>query len=139
MAPAADPPDAKKFPDFAAAIKAAQAAVKARKGSQTADFADLVNGESVDVTTTPAIFLSFHGPDSPIATIRAVKAKLLPKLAVPLLWVAGTRDATQASTRAVFAAAPDDKLSSYVRVEADHAGTPDAAGEAVVAWLKTLG
>ena len=39
---------------------------------------------------------------------------------------------------AVFAAAPENKLSSYLRVEADHAGTAEAGLEAVVAWLKTL-
>ena len=138
MAPAADPPDARKFPDFAASMKAAQAAMKGRQGQAAASFADLVNGEAVTVNATAMNFLSFHGSDSPIATIRVIKAKLLPKLVTPLLWVAGSNDPTQASARAVFGAAPEGKLSSFVRIEADHAGTPDASADTIIAWLATL-
>jgi esterase/lipase len=138
LAPAADPPDASKYPDFAAAIKTAQAAVKARKGNEVGEYDDLIDGAPITVNATAANYLSFHDPKAPSSTIRGVKGKLLPKLTVPLLWVAGTKDPTQASTRAVFGAAPDNKLSTYERVEADHAGTPDASGDIVVAWLKTL-
>jgi pimeloyl-ACP methyl ester carboxylesterase len=139
IGPVADPPDAKKYPDFAAAIKAAQLAVKTKKGAAIANFSDLLDGAPLDVTASAAAFLSFHGPDSPVSTIRGVKGKVLPKLSVPLLWISGTHDPTQASTRAVFGAAPDNKLSTYLRIEADHAGTPDAAADSITAWLRTLG
>ena len=137
LAPSADPPDPSRYPEFAASLKDAAAAAKKRQ-TAPAPYVSIAPGGPVTITTTPAIFLSFHGPQSPIATIRAIKGKSLPKLKSPLLWVAGTRDPGQASTRAVFAAAPENKLSSYLRVEADHAGTAEAGLEAVVAWLKTL-
>jgi pimeloyl-ACP methyl ester carboxylesterase len=138
IAPVGDPPDPARYPDFAAALKQAQAAVKSRKGNQPASFVDLAHGQPVTITATPAAFLSFHDAKSLVATVRSVKAKLLPKLKAPLLWIAGTRDMSQASTRAVFAAAPNNKLSAYERVDADHAGTADAAAAPVIAWLKTL-
>jgi len=138
MAPAADPPNPSKFPDFATAIKGAQAAVKSGKGDDPASFADLASGKSILVNTTAAIFLSFHDPKSPAATIRSVKTKLVPKLTAPLLWVAGTNDPTQTGAKAAFDAAPANGLSRLVQVDADHAGTPDASGEAIIAWLKTL-
>lgn len=139
LAPAADPPQPGKYPEFDAAIVAAQAAVKKRQGNVAQPFDDLVNGAIVTVNATPSVFLSFHDPKGSVATIRAIKAKVLPKLTVPLLWVAGHSDLTQASTRAVFAAAPDNKLSAYDEIAADHPGTPDAAAPVVIDWLKTLG
>ncbi|MDR3471955.1 MAG: hypothetical protein P4M09_09735 [Devosia sp.] len=139
IGPSADPPDPSRYPEFAASLKAAQAALKKRQGQVSASFTELVASQPVAITTTAAIYLSFHGPQSTIATIRAIKAKGLPKLGVPLLWIAGTNDPAQVSTRAVFAAAPENKLSAYVRVEADHAGTADASAGAVIAWLKSLG
>lgn len=139
IGPSADPPDSSRYPDFAASLKAAQAAVKKRQGQTPAPYVAPEPDGLVTITTTPLIYLSFHGPQSPVATIRAIKGKGLPKLKAPLLWVSGTGDPSQASTRAVFAAAPDHKLSRYLRVEADHAGTADAAATGIVAWLKSLG
>ena len=45
---------------------------------------------------------------------------------------------TQMGTQKSFAAVPTNKFSEYVTVVADHAGTPDASGPAVVAWLAKL-
>jgi esterase/lipase len=139
IGPSADPADSARYPDFTASLKAAQAALKKRQGQASAPYVELVGDQPVTITTTAAIYLSFHGPQSPVATIRAIKAKALPKLQAPLLWIAGTDDLTQASTRAVFAAAPANKLSAYVRVGADHDGTADASAAAIINWLKSLG
>jgi esterase/lipase len=138
MAPAADPADPSKFPDFAAAIQSALAAVKTGKADDRTAFADLANGQIISVSATAAAFLSFHDPASPVATIREVKAKLLPKLGPPLLWIAGTGDPTQSAARSVFGAARKNALSSFVEVDADHVSTPDASADAIIAWLKTL-
>ena len=139
MAPAGDPPDLAKAPDLAASEKSAVALVKAGKGDTVADFTDIVTGNKpVAVKATPKAFLSFHDPESPIATMRQVLAKILPRLKVPVLWVAGTRDPSQAIAAQGFAKIPANRLSSLVTVDADHGGTADASGDAVTAWLAKL-
>ena len=62
----------------------------------------------------------------------------MPKLGVPLLWISGNSDPTQSGAQGVFAAAPANALDRFVQVDADHVGTPDAAGAAIIDWLKTL-
>ncbi|MGC1818816.1 MAG: alpha/beta hydrolase [Casimicrobiaceae bacterium] len=139
MSPAADPIDPSKYPNFAAALDQARALVKAGKGSEVTELDDLVaGGKDISVKTTPDDYLSFHDPKIPIATIRNLKAQDLPKLKVPLLWVAGTKDPAQATAAKTFQAAPENRLSRYITVDAGHAGVPDVAEEPVIAWLKSL-
>jgi hypothetical protein len=63
---------------------------------------------------------------------------LMSKLREPLLWIAGSNDPTQNGAQSVFGAAPKNPASRFVLVDADHAGTPDASADAIIAWLKTL-
>ena len=61
------------------------------------------------------------------------------KLKTPLLWVAGTSDPSQKDgPDFAFAKAPPNDFNRYVKVAADHLGTPDASREPVLAWLKDL-
>jgi pimeloyl-ACP methyl ester carboxylesterase len=107
--------------------------VEAGDGDVPADFTDRVLGRNFTLRTTPNAFLSFLGPDSPIAVRRT-----LPRLDAPLLWVAGTRDASQRSAAALFALAPGDPLSRLVVVNAGHLGTPGAGAAAMIEWLEAL-
>lgn len=132
LAPAGNPPGLGKVPEIARSIAAAQAA-RAAGQDGPARYADQVVGEIIHVRAAPAAYLDFLGPDSPI-----VMARTLPRLRAPLLWVAGTRDATQSIGRKAFARVPANGLSAYATVDADHQGTPDASGEVVVAWLRRL-
>ena len=139
MAPAADAVDPSKYPDFAKSLETARTLVAAGKGDTATDLTDIVSGgKDVDIKATPKAFLTFHGPDSPIATIRSLMATTLPKLKMPVLWVAGTRDDSQGIAPRAFAAVPRNGLNRYVTVDANHAQTPDVAAPAVLAWLKTL-
>ena len=138
MAPAADPTNLAQYPGFAEGLKTANALVKAGKGDVITSIKDVVSGNNAAVTTTPNIYLSFHGPDSPVATIKGMMAKTLPHLKLPVLWISGTRDDSQAMAPAAFATIPKNALSRIVTVDADHAGTPDVSAEAMIAWLKTL-
>ena len=61
--------------------------VEAGDGDVPANFTDRVLGKNFTVRTTPNAFLSFLGPDSPIAIRRT-----LPEIDAPLLWVAGSRE-----------------------------------------------
>jgi hypothetical protein len=48
-------------------------------------------------------------------------------------------DPTQAGGPAyAFATAPENPLNRYVTVASGHLGAPDAAGEALLAWLDDL-
>jgi hypothetical protein len=59
-------------------------------------------------------------------------------LRIPLLWVAGTADPSQTRAQAEFAQVPVNPLNRFVMVSAAHLGTPDAARDAVLAWLPML-
>ena len=139
MAPAGDPPDLGKAPTLAASVKSAVALIGAGKAEVSADFNDVITGDiPVPVKATPLAFLSFHGPDSQIATMKRLSASVLPHLKVPVLWIAGTRDPSQDGTRVSFARIPKNALSRYAEVDADHGGTPDASPDVLTAWLATL-
>ena len=113
--------------------------MKAGKGNIIADFSDVVTGDvPVPVEATPEAFLSFHGPDSPTATMKKVIARVLPQIKLPVLWIAGTRDPSQAVAAQGFAKIPKNKFSRLVTVDADHGGTPDASADALTGWLATL-
>ena len=139
MAPAGDPPNLSQAPALAASIESATALTKAGKGDAVTVFNDVITGaQPVTVKATPNAFLSFHGPDSPIATMKRLIAKVLPQLKVPVLWVSGSRDPSQVIAPQAFATVPKHTLSRAVTIDADHAGTPDVAGDAVTAWLASL-
>jgi pimeloyl-ACP methyl ester carboxylesterase len=139
MSPAADPPDASRYPEFAAAIKKAQALSAAGKGSDATELDDIVaGGKIVRVRATPDDYLTFHDPAATVATMKNLTARDLPRLAAPLLWVAGSKDPAQGNAAAAFRAAPGNPLSRFATVDAGHSGVPGVAAEIVVAWLKTL-
>ena len=60
------------------------------------------------------------------------------RLREPLLWVVSTADRTQPGPVYAFTRAPANPLNRYVTVSADHLGTPTAAREAALAWLREL-
>ena len=119
-------------PAVAESMATARAMIAQGKGKGTATFAD-VNEGPISVSTTPEIYLSFVGPSS-LAVIPANAARLK----APLLWVEGNADRLQLGRSYAFSHAPPNRLNRYVMVSADHLGTPNAARDAVLAWLKDL-
>ncbi|MGH6880885.1 alpha/beta hydrolase [Hypericibacter sp.] len=138
LAPAADPVDPSPYPDFIRSRKTAQQMAEAGQGQTVSDFFDVVNGKTVPIRASPNSFLSFHGLDSPIVTIKAMMTTVLPKLTIPLLWVSGTRDNGQRIADKAFATVPGNHLDRHETVDADHVETPDASIAVVEDWLKTL-
>jgi esterase/lipase len=139
MAPAADPANLAKFPGLAEGISKAKSLISGGQGDAPAELPDIITGgKTAPVKATANIYMSFHAPDSPIATIPNVTADLMPRQKAPVLWVAGSRDPSQAQGPAAYAALPANPLNRYATVDADHGGTPDASGDAVIAWVKTL-
>ncbi len=131
LAPAGDSSMMVRNPVIATAVQQARAA---RDPNERMSFADVNVGPQFNVTTTPAIYLSFHEPGS-LSDITVTT----PRLRAPLLWIAGDQDPTQRSgPQHAFAKAPPSPLNRYQVVSAAHLETPDAAREIVVAWLATL-
>ena len=133
IAPAHFPDYFSKRTETAASIAKAQAMVKSGHGDDKAAFAEFTTGWT-KLNVPAGIYLSFNGPDSPgFGQANAAKLK------TPLLWVAGTSDPSQKDgPDFAFAKAPPNAFNRYVKVAADHLGTPDASREAVLAWLKDL-
>jgi len=96
-------------------------------------FDDVDLGNIFRLSTTPAIYLSFFGPDSP-----AVMPENAAHLTAPLLMVSGNNDPTQRNADDIFAHVPLDPRNKHVTVEADHLGTLAASVAAVLSWLKIL-
>ena len=138
LAPADDPRSKASRPEIAAVIAQAQDLMSKGKGDEAIWFDDVNTGPrgtyAMKLHTTARIYLSFYGPDSQ-ASIPDNTARL----SAPLLWVAGDNDPTQKRGPAfAFDKAPPNPLNRYVTVAATHLETPDAAREAVLAWLSAL-
>jgi len=133
LAPAHAPELLSRRPEIAQSIATAQDAAAAGRADEKATFDDIDLGRIFSVSTTPAIYLSFFGPDSP-----AVMPENTAHLTAPLLMVSGNNDPTQGNAANIFARVPHDPRNEHVTVEADHLGTPVASTAAVLSWLKML-
>jgi esterase/lipase len=133
LAPAHAPELLSRRAEIAESVAKAQAAAAAGESNEKTTFNDINLGKIFPVTATPAIYLSFFGPESP-----AVMPKNAAHLTAPLLMVSGSNDPTQRNADNIFARAPSDPRNKHVMVEADHLGTPAAAVAAVLSWLKML-
>jgi pimeloyl-ACP methyl ester carboxylesterase len=132
MAPAQDPQRLGRRKSIVAGLAQARALVAAGKGNAAVTFSDVNTGRDFSVKTTPAIYLSFFAPDGP-AALRVNTARLQ----LPLLWIAGTSDATQDNARQIFGTAKNAK-NRYQTVATDHFRTPDASAAVILPWLKQI-
>ena len=131
IAPAPAPGVANR-PEIARGIEQAKALVAHGQGDAFQTFTD-VNEGTISVRATPKIFLSFlafDGDANIVANAQNLKA--------PVLWISGTADPTQLPRAAGFDKAPPHALNRYVTVNSNHLGTPTAASDAVIAWLKDV-
>src|SRR5271155_5352 len=133
LAPAAAPERQVGLSDIAQSVAQARALVAAGRGNETASFLDRNVRGPFSVRTTATIYLSYLDPQGPANMLDSVR-----KLRAPLLWVAGSADPSQTGTNAEFNQAPTNPLTRYVMVTSAHLGTPDAARDAVLAWLPEL-
>jgi esterase/lipase len=130
LAPAAAPERQVGVTEIAQSVAQARALVAAGRGNETASFIDRNVRGTVSVRTTAAIYLSYLDPQGPANMLDSVR-----KLRAPLLWVAGSADPSQTGANAEFNQAPANPLNRFVMVTSAHLGTPDAARDAVLAWL----
>ena len=117
---------------FADSVAKAKAMVAAGRGEERETFTDGNHGRTFERHVRARIYLSYFDPEGPAAMARNAA-----KLSAPLLMVVGERDPlAKLGPDYAFAKAPANPKSRYVSVEADHMGTPAAAGDLVLAWLK---
>ena len=133
LAPAAAPERQVGLGDIAQNVAQARALVAAGRGDETASFVDRNASGPFSVRTTATIYLSYLDPQGPANMLDSVR-----KLHAPLLWVAGSADSSQTGANAEFNQAPANPLNRFVMVASAHLGTPNAAREAVLAWLPEL-
>ena len=133
MAPAPAMEFISRRPDIGESVAKARQMVAQGLGELRAVFKDVNLGEAFEVATTANIYLTFLSPDSPgVMPDNAAKQK------APLLVVSGQFDLTQRSVGYVFARAPSHPLNWHVTLHTNHRGTPAAARETVLSWLKLL-
>jgi pimeloyl-ACP methyl ester carboxylesterase len=119
--------------EISESVAKAQQMVDLGSGDHRAIFKDVNVGGVFDVTTTPNIYLTFLSPDSPgMMPDNAARQK------APLLVISGQFDQTQRSVSYVFARAPSHALNWHVTLLTNPRGTPAAARDPVLAWLKLL-
>ncbi|MEI7610857.1 MAG: alpha/beta hydrolase [Rhodospirillaceae bacterium] len=119
---------------LADSVAKAKAMVAAGRGEDSESFTDGNHGRSFERHVRARIYLSYFDPEGPAAMARNAA-----KLSAPLLMVVGERDPlAKLGPDYAFAKAPANPKSRYVSVDADHMGTPAAAGDLVLAWLKGL-
>jgi esterase/lipase len=133
LAPAAAPERQVGLADIAQSVAQARALVAAGRGNETVSFVDRNAGGAFSVRTTATIYLSYLDPQGPANMLDSVR-----KLHAPLLWVAGSADPSQTGANAEFNQAPANPLNRFVMVASAHLGTPNAARDAVLAWLPEL-
>ena len=121
-------------PKFAESVAKAKAMVAAGRGEESETFTDGNHGTLFQRQVRARIYLSYFDPEGPAATARNAS-----RLSAPLLWVVGERDPlSKLGPDYAFAKAPANPRNRFASVEADHMGTPAAAAELVIAWLKGL-
>ncbi len=121
-------------PDIGKSLSDARALIAAGKGDEKTLLADRNTGRPhFLVTTTPNIYVTFFGPDSP-----GVMPDNSSKLKAPLLILTGTWDGSQRSIPYVFTRTPNNPLNRYIAVQADHRETMRTGRNAVFGWLKEL-
>lgn len=133
LAPAPPVEFVSRRPEIAKNVVDAQAMIAAGRGDRQATFADVNLRGPFEVATTASIYVSFFGPDAP-----GIMPDNAARLKAPVLVVSGISDPSQRSIPYVFARAPTNKLNWHVTVAADHRGTPAAAREVVMSWLRLL-
>jgi dienelactone hydrolase len=131
LAPAPAVEFVSRRPEIAKSILEAQAMVAAGRGDREATFADVSLRGPFEVATTAKIYLTFFGTDAP-----GIMPDNAARLKAPVLIVSGLADPSQRSVAYVFARAPTHKRNWHVTVAADHRGTPMAARDIVLAWLR---
>lgn len=122
---------------FAVDVAKARSLIEAGQGDQKTTFRDTNLGKEFTRIMKPTIYFSFFSPDGVGAAAKSAKM-ISPD--IPVLYVVGSGDPL---TRAmgkdfIFYKLPENPLTKYVVVDADHLRTPVAATAEMIGWLRIL-
>ena len=118
------------------AVDRARRLVAEGKGGETVDMEDLNQGVKKSVSMKASVLLSYFDPEG-LGHMQLTAGKF--RKPVPFLYVIGTHDPFYPyGPDLIFNKTPPHPSSRYMVVDADHRGTPDAAAEQVLAWIKGL-
>ena len=140
MAPAADPVKMAKYPGLAGGIAKAKSLIASGQGDAPVELDDIITGGKEAAGENHRQHFHAlprsggahrHGPESRRPMCCPKRRRLYSG------WPAA-RDPSQAHAPQAYSSLPGNPLNHYATVDADHGGTPDASGDAVIAWLKTL-
>ena len=133
VAPAHGPELLAERPEIAQGMAKARAMVAAGRGDDKVTFTDINTGRKFpgdhDVENLSVVLECGFGCGDARQCETANRAPLC---------VAGSADQTQRGPGYVFAQAPKNPLNRYVTVTSDHLGTPAAARDVVIKWLREL-
>ena len=136
LAPGHSPERFAGNPRMAESLAKAKSLLAAGKGGTFANFNDVNQGKTREVSAKPAVYISYFDPAGPAVMPRSA-AMMSPNTA--LLMIVGTRDPMySAGPGSIFDRAPKNPYSRYQTVDADHVGTPAAARRIVLDWVKGL-
>jgi len=135
LAPAHNPESPAFARRLGSDLQRAKAMVAAGKGKEKQGFSDLNQGQSLQVTATAEVYVSWFDPDG-LAVMPRSAASI--KTPTPLLFVVGSGDRSAPPKDYIFDKAPAHPKSKYVTLTADHFTAPTAAIEEVAAWLAAL-
>ena len=127
-------------PDFARPVAAdvnrARELVAAGNGAGRALFHDTNHRSWRPVSTTAAIYWSYYNPDGTAAMSRSARGLRHP---LPVLWVYGSRDVLRIEGGALFFdLLPPHPLSRRESLWTPFGGTPRAAADVALEWLKLI-
>ncbi len=106
------------------------------KGAETMSYVDTNQGARKSGRASAVSVYSYFDPDG-LANMPGTATRF--KKAVPVVYVVGTADPQYRFGQGfVFDKLPSHPLSKYVVVSADHVGTTDQSGPAVVAFIDSL-
>ena len=135
LAPAHNPESPVFSQRLGADVERARALVAAGKGKEKQAFAELNQGQTMQVTATPEVYLSWLDPDGAAVMPKSAAAIKAP---TPLLFIVGSGERNTPARSYIFDKAPPHPKSRYLTVAADHFSVPQAALDEVATWLAAL-
>lgn len=134
MAPGHVPENFYAIPDVRTGIDAARQAVASGQGATWVEMTDINQGQRRPVKAPAAALWSYFDPQG--WGNMALSAQNFRK-PVPVFWAIGTQDPLYPSgSAAIYQKLPTHADSFYLVVQANHATTPEAASDALLAWVK---
>lgn len=127
-------PEAKRMRElFADDVAKARQMVADGRGSETAPFDEMNQGEPMAVWTTAGHYVDWFAPDGPMNLHDNVA-----HCANPVFWAISTDEQGKPVDRPMFTLLPPNPMNRFVVIPGTHVDTADGAASDVVQWIEAL-